>query len=226
MSTPLALPLSVAALAAVGLAAGVAVSARPRQSGGSPYLSIVTPVIDLGVAELVLSALDRLTGDDVTVLLHTQGGCVASCVMIAQAVARFSRSKAVVPYFACSGGALIALAANSLEMGGAAYLSAVDPLVYGERARYLIEASDVSAQDSRLRALAKDYEGAVGRYITTVLRARVSSEDDLNPAYEAFMGLSTPHDWPISAREVAALGIPVGRAERHWSDIVNRQRHL
>ena len=58
---------------------------RPRALPTS-VVSIITPVIDLGVAEEVLAAMQRIPGDEITVVLHTAGGCVTSCVLIAKAL--------------------------------------------------------------------------------------------------------------------------------------------
>jgi hypothetical protein len=55
----------------------------------SSIIPIITPVIDLRVAEDVLEAMERIPGDEVTVVLHTLGGCVTSCVLIANALRQF-----------------------------------------------------------------------------------------------------------------------------------------
>ena len=95
--------------------------------------------------------------DDVTLVLHTEGGCVTSCVMIADALRRFTRSTAIVPYMAISGGTLIALSATRLEMGGRASLSAVDPQIMGQRVKHLAEAKDKPS----IAALAREYDVAM-----------------------------------------------------------------
>src|SRR5690606_16768132 len=129
----------------------------PRQRAmPSRIVPIVAPVIDVGVAADVLETMARLPGDEVTVVLHTAGGCVTACVMIANALREFERSTAIVPYMALSGGTLIALNAHRLQMGKSASLSAVDPIIAGQRARHLPD--DDKAQG--LRALAQEYEAA------------------------------------------------------------------
>lgn len=214
--------------AAAALVGGVFLtrrSAGPIARTSSSVLTIVTPVIDLGVAELVLSALDQVDGDDVTVLLHTQGGCVASCVMIAKALRQFKNSTAVVPFMAISGGTLIALSARNLQMGRGAYLSAVDPIVYGERAKYLTR-TNVEPADARLAGLARDYEQAISKFMRTTLTARLrdSAGASVDAAMDVFMGREAPHEWPIPIQDVLALGIPVARATREWSALVESRR--
>jgi hypothetical protein len=100
--------------------AGYFLSRRPRPRAlASNIIPIITPVIDLRVAEDVLEAMERIPGDEVTVVLHTLGGCVTSCVLIANALRQFPQSTAVVPYMATSGGTLIALNARHCRWAAA-----------------------------------------------------------------------------------------------------------
>lgn len=187
----------------------------------STMIPIITPVIDLGVAEAVLEAMEHIPGDEVTVLLHTQGGCVASCVMISNALRQFGRSTAVIPYMAISGGTLIALNAKRLQMGRNAALSAVDPIVSGVRAKHLPEDS----KDAMVVS-AREYERAITDYLTVTLAARQGPVPValVDKALERFMGDHTPHEWPIGMSEVSELGIPVSSAPAQWSSFVDAYR--
>lgn len=188
----------------------------------SNIIPIITPVIDFTVAEDVLEAMDRLSGDEVTIVLHTFGGCVTSCVLVANALRQFARSTAIVPYLAISGGTLIALNATHLQMGRSASLSAVDPIVAGQRARHLPEDTPASAD----RALAREYEQAIGGYLRQTLKARLPGADapTLARAMDVFMGQHAPHEWPIRRPEVEALGIAVDPAARAWGEMVDGVR--
>jgi membrane-bound ClpP family serine protease len=194
---------------------------RP-QALPSQVIPIITPVIDMGIAEDVLEAMAQLDGGEVTLVLHTSGGCVASCVLIANALREFRVSRAIVPYMAMSGGTLIALNADVLEMGASASLSAVDPVIGGIRARHL-QADD---KDPSLKALASEYATAIGKYLHETIKARLeyADEDAIERAYDVFIGEHAPHEWPIRRPEVAALGFPVGPAKRSWGMMVDAYR--
>ena len=194
---------------------------RPRALPTS-VVSIITPVIDLGVAEEVLAAMQRIPGDEITVVLHTAGGCVTSCVLIANALREFPRSTAIVPYMAISGGTLIALNARALQMGRSASLSAVDPIVFGQRARHI----SPQEQAPGIHALAKEYERAMSRYLRETLAARLpdASDAQIERALGVFLGEDAPHEWPIRRHQVEALGLPVSPATRVWSDMVDGYR--
>ena len=197
---------------------------RPKRPRALPtsVVSIITPVIDLGVAEEVLAAMQRIPGDEITVVLHTAGGCVTSCVLIANALREFPRSTAIVPYMAISGGTLIALNARALQMGRSASLSAVDPIVFGQRARHI----SPQEQAPGVHALAKEYERAMSRYLRETLAARLpdASDAQLERALGVFLGEDAPHEWPIRRHQVEALGLPVSPATRVWSDMVDGYR--
>ena len=183
-------------------------------------LTIVAPVIDLSVAQDAIAAMERLPGDEVTLLLHTSGGCVISCVLLATALRTFPKSKVVVPYMAMSGGTLIALSARELMMGRHAVLSAVDPIIGGERVRHLPDSEPGHAQ-------AKEYELAVTRFLSDTFIGRFGREipqAHLNRLLEVFLGENAPHAWPIARSQVEALGIPVETAPPMWGETVDKIR--
>lgn len=213
------------ALAGGGLLLGAGYAwhrATPSLPPASPCRGIVPildPQIDMYTAERVLAQLERLPDDDeVTVLLHTGGGLVTACVMIADALRRFPRSRAIVPYMALSGGTLIALNTRRLEMGRAAALSAVDPLVDGWRAKHIPERS------AKLHALAQEAYQAVSRYLEETLTHRLGDARAVQRAMQIFMGQFAPHSWPVRSRELADLGFDVSLAHERWSTIVDYAR--
>lgn len=188
----------------------------------STVIPIITPVIDFRVAEMVLEAMEHLPDDEVTVVLHTQGGCVMSCVMIADGLRKFASSTAVVPYMAISGGTLIALNARRLEMGRNASLSAVDPIFSGVRVKHMPEDS----KDTTVLT-AREYQRAIEDYLGATLAERQGPSPPSNlvdRAMERFMGDHRPHEWPISMAEVGQLGIPVASASARWASLVDEYR--
>ena len=148
-----------------GLAAGAALMGAgylgrrnlTRTQRLTGIIPIVTPYIDIETAEGVLAVMERLPEERVTIVLHTLGGCVTACVLIANALRQFRDSTAIVPYMAISGGTLIALSARRLEMGDRASLSAVDPQIMGQRVKHLAEAKDKPS----IAALAREYDVAM-----------------------------------------------------------------
>ncbi|MFY0533393.1 SDH family Clp fold serine proteinase [Nannocystis pusilla] len=142
--------------------------------------------------------------------------------MIANALGHFPRSTAVVPYMALSGGTLIALGTREIAIGRSAALSAVDPVVFGRRAKH-IEAGD----EDGLHATAREYEEAMRRHLRNTLRARLQGTqgaEGVEKAMAVFMGHNAPHEWPIYSPELVDLGLPVRAAEARWSEYVDARR--
>lgn len=187
-------------------------------------ISIVTPVITMRFAEEVLAQMEHVQGDEIAVVLHTDGGEISSCVLIADALRRFARSSAIVPYMAFSGGTMIALNAKRLRLGKNAALSAVDPLIYGHRAKHIPPTHE--KEINPLHPLAAEYSTAVEGYLRQTLRDRLAAAPPgaLDRAMRMFMGEAAPHAWPIHAAELEALGIPVENAEPAWSALVDGER--
>lgn len=215
--------LGATALAAVGVAW---YTNRPEtaEAGRATIVPIITPEITMQLAEHILSCMEHLPQDDVTVVLHTYGGEVTACVMIADALRKFHRSTAIVPYMAFSGGTVIALNATHLVLGKNAALSAVDPVIYGMRGRHIPAVVDQA--DNPLHPLAKEYGTAVSDYLQQTLQARLGSNGGaaMKRAMETFLGLHRPHSWPIHANQLGELGLTVGLAGPEWSRFVDDYR--
>ena len=191
----------------------------PSLGTPSDVIPIVAPFIDVSVADGVLAAMAQLRDDRVTLVLHTLGGCVTACVLICNALRQFRESTAVVPYMAISGGTLIALNAGRLEMGRHAALSAVDPVIMGQRVRHLAAADD----DKSVAALAREYETAMTNYLRDTLRAHVP-EAKLKAAMGLFLGEHAPHAWPIRRADIEAVGIPVKPSADRWASFIDGLR--
>lgn len=187
-------------------------------------IPIVTPVITMRFAEDILERMEHVGGDEVYLVLHTDGGEIAACVLIADALRRFERSTAVVPYMAFSGGTMLALNAKRLRLGKNAALSAVDPLIYGQRARHITPKQD--RDPNPLHPLAAEYSVAVEGYLRQTLTARLAGAPSaaVERAMGVFMGEAAPHAWPIHAAQLEALGIPVEPAEPAWASLVDDER--
>ncbi len=81
----------------------------------------------------------RQTSEDVDIILHTPGGFVLASEMIAMAVKNHpAKVTVIIPFYAMSGGTLIALAADEIMMEKDSVLGPVDPQLGGFPAGALI----------------------------------------------------------------------------------------
>jgi ClpP class serine protease len=172
--------------------------------------------IDVQDSEEVLRAI-HMTGDDlpVDIVLHTPGGLVLAALQIARAVSdRKGKVSVFVPHYAMSGGTLIALAANEIVMSPHSVLGSIDPQIEKFPAVSLIKVTEqkpiAEIDDETLiradigrKAIAQIKDAARG-----LLVGHLPSEQAEAIAEKLATGAWT-HDYPISAAQAKALGLPV-----------------
>jgi ClpP class serine protease len=170
--------------------------------------------INIDDAEGVLNAI-RATpaGTPIDIVLHTPGGLVLAASQIANALAEHDGPvRAIVPHYAMSGGTLIALAADEINIDPQAALGPVDPQL-GEypAASIIVAAQEAKEPDDRTLILAD-----VGRKAIWQVEHFVQEllERHMKPAHakEVARILSTgtwTHDHPLLREDLQALGLQV-----------------
>ncbi|MDI3259342.1 MAG: ATP-dependent Clp protease proteolytic subunit [Sinobacteraceae bacterium] len=172
--------------------------------------------IDVNDSEEVLRAI-QLTDDEVPLdlVLHTPGGLVLAAVQIARALrARKGKVTVFVPHHAMSGGTLIALAADEIVMCPHSVLGPIDPQLGQTPAASLlkvVEQKPIAEIEDQTLALADVARKAIAQLkdvATHLLGKRMPQEAAAALADKLATGTWT-HDYPISAEEAKALGLPV-----------------
>ncbi len=99
--------------------------------------------IDVNDAEEILNAIEMTDSDvPIELVLHTPGGLVLASMQIARALEQHpARVTVHVPYYAMSGGTLIALAADEIKMARHAVLGPVDPQLGNKPAASVVRAA-------------------------------------------------------------------------------------
>src|SRR3954451_23399312 len=126
--------------------------------------------IDVDDSEAVLRAI-RLTDDQtpIDLILHTPGGLVLAAEQIAHAVRSHpAKVTVLVPHYAMSGGTMIALAADQIQMDAHAVLGRVDPQLGEMPAASImrvVRSKEASQIDDRFLVLADVAEKALRQVI-------------------------------------------------------------
>ncbi len=172
--------------------------------------------IDVNDSEQVIRAI-RLTDDDVPIdlVMHTPGGLVLASFQIARALADHPGKVTVfVPFYAMSGGTLIALAADEIVMCRHSVLGPVDPqigdLPAASNVRAVARKSADSVDDETL-ILADQAEMALRQVhdgIVELLDGRYDAETAETVARELSEGRYT-HDHAITPERAKAMGLHV-----------------
>lgn len=172
--------------------------------------------IDIQDSEDVLRAI-RMTDNDMPldIILHTPGGLVLAALQIARAVeAHPGRVTVFVPHHAMSGGTLIALAGDHIVMCEHSVLGPVDPQVGQFPAASILSAvaakpvAEVDDQTLILADIGRKALDQVEKAVTGLVARHMDAKKARALAKKLTAGGWT-HDYPISAAEVAEMGLPV-----------------
>ena len=172
--------------------------------------------IDVNDSEEVLRAIKLTdTSRPIDLIMHTPGGLVLAAGQIANALRRHEAKVTVfVPHYAMSGGTLIALAADEIVMDHNAVLGPVDPQVGQSPAASVLtvlerkEAKDIDDQTLILADIARKALAQMRTTVRELLAARMPPAQADALADKLSRGGWT-HDYPITAEEAKALGLPV-----------------
>lgn len=167
-------------------------------------------------SEFVLMQI-RATPPDraIDLILHTPGGLALAAEMIATALKLHpTKVTVMVPFYAMSGGTLIALAADAILMEPYSVLGPVDPQIGGWPAGALIHlvqkkpAEQVSDQIWLLAEVARLSLASVQGFILWLLADKLPQQAAALAA-EFLTGGYLAHDTPIMFDTARSLGLPV-----------------
>lgn len=172
--------------------------------------------ISIEDTEHVLMRIRQTPQDkDVDLILHTPGGLVLASEMIAMAVKNHpAKVTVIVPFYAMSGGTLIALAADEIIMEKDSVLGPVDPQLGSMPAGALISLlekkhlENISDDNIMLSEEAKKGMERVQKLVKWLLEDKMEKEKAEKLA-EFLTGGYTTHDTPIVFEVVKMFGLNV-----------------
>jgi ClpP class serine protease len=172
--------------------------------------------IDVNDSEDVMRAI-HLTDPEMPLdlVLHTPGGLVLASLQIARAIHKHrGKVTAVVPHYAMSGGALIALAADEIVMSDYAVLGPIDPQIGQHPAASILNAvarKPAGEVDDQTLILADQAQKAMlqlNAAVLELLEGKVPPERAAELARLLTQGTWT-HDFPITYDAAKSFGLPV-----------------
>jgi len=167
-------------------------------------------------SEFVLMQIRATRPDQpIDLVIHTPGGLALAAEMIATAVKLHpALVTAIIPFYAMSGGTLIALAADEICMEPYSVLGPVDPQIGGwptGALLHLVENKPIemlSDQTLLLAEIARLSLASVQRFILWLLSDRLPQQAAAQTA-EFLTGGYLVHDTPIMLDAARNLGLPV-----------------
>lgn len=187
-----------------------------RQEKRSLFGFPVARHIDLEDAQTIIAAIKETPKDrPIDLVVHTPGGLVLAAMQIARAVeAHPAKVTVFVPVYAMSGGTLIALAADEIVLGEFSVLGPIDPQIMGLPAASILHArnakpaADVFDLTHVLADVSEKALDQVKRGAVEILtpRMEVAAAEVLA---EKLAGGHWTHDYALTAKEAAHLGLPI-----------------
>lgn len=174
-------------------------------------------MIDLDDASAILDELRSVPADTpIDLILHTKGGYMIAAEQIAHALlGHVGKVTAFVPYYALSGGTLVALAADEIVMDDMAVLGRVDPQLWLFPAYSLKKAVDAKgakevsdtlliAGDMATNVLRRAQEGAL-----KILRTKGYPEPVAQAIVQELISSEHTHDTPVMYEDAKQWGLRV-----------------
>jgi ClpP class serine protease len=170
--------------------------------------------IDIDDAESILRAINETpSGRPIEIILHTPGGMVIAARQIAAALADHDgRVTAVVPHYAMSGGTLIALAADEIQLDAHATLGPVDPQLGQYAAASLVAVAERPGDHDDQTLIMADVGRKAIVQVEGFTERLLARHMDRDRAAEVAQLLATgtwTHDHPLQLPELSAMGLPV-----------------
>lgn len=170
-------------------------------------------------SEKVLMEIHRTSDEQpIDIILHTPGGLVLAAEMIASALKRHPATvTAIVPFYAMSGGTLIALAADEILMEEFSVLGPLDPQIHGLASGSLLRLLEkkpiesISDEMVILADLAEKSIREVKTFLKWLLEDKPMSEEDRELLAEFLTGGYVAHDKPLMFEAMLSYGLPLKR---------------
>jgi ClpP class serine protease len=172
------------------------------------------PEIVLEDSETILDEIRKTPVDKpIDVILHTPGGVALAAEMIAMAL-KYHRGKVTVmiPFYAMSGGSLIALSADEIRMERYSILGPVDPQIEGMPAASLMSIvkrkrlDTISDRTLVLAQVAEMQTQNAKDFVKWLLREKLGDPNSEKVA-EFLAGGYLAHETPITLDVARALGL-------------------
>lgn len=151
----------------------------------------------------------------IDLIIHTPGGLALAAEMIATAVKLHpAKVTVIVPFYAMSGGTLIALAADEICMEAYSVLGPVDPQVGGWPSGallHLVAKKPIEATSDPMLLLAEIAKlrlGSIQRFIMWLLAGKLPQQAAAQTA-EFLTGGYLAHDTPVMLETARKMGLPV-----------------
>lgn len=179
----------------------------------------------------IYKAFDKFKGKPFDLVLHTPGGEVFSSLFISRMIRNYPATvRVMIPFYAMSGGTLLALSGSEIHMSPNACLGPVDPQLgnlfkYGSSKswNHILKLKGAKAEDQSISfaMMGQQYTKTIAKYIDSLVL------DKMEPKLrKEFVNILTSgdieHAYPLLLSDLRLLGMPVKQLLPGMSNILNK----
>jgi len=193
-------------------------------------------MIDSSTLHKVEAAINSFKGEPFDLILHTPGGVIFYTQMLAKIIKESKNPvRCFVPYYAMSGGTMLALSCKEIYMGDFACLGPVDPQIgslfgYGSAASWneVLRRKGRKAGDSSIQFafMGKQYTRTLRQNLQYALSDKITDPEMMDQALDYLTSGTVEHGYQISPLMLANFGIHINQIpadmQKHLSNVITR----
>jgi membrane-bound ClpP family serine protease len=187
-------------------------------------------MIDLTTLHKLERAFQSFKGKPFDLILHTPGGYVFYTQLLSKAIKSYGAEvRAFVPFYAMSGGTILALSCDQLFMGAFACLGPVDPQLgglfsYGSAKSWkeVLRKKGRKANDASIQFayVGEQYTKTIRTDMTKLLESKISDPIQLETATNILTDGQLEHAYQLDITKLNDLGIPTKLMDRILQELL------
>jgi len=175
-------------------------------------------MIDSHTLQRVEQAIMSFRGQPFDLILHTPGGSIFFTQILSRIIKDHGGIRCFIPYYAMSGGTMLALNCSEIYMGRMASMGAVDPQLgsmfsIGSAKSWeeVVRVKQRRASDTAIQMdfMGRQYTKTIKQNIISALSDKIPDAAQLDKCAEFLTNGGIEHAYQLSIPEAQSLGIPV-----------------
>lgn len=177
-----------------------------------------TAMIERSTVEEVGKALIKFDGEPFDLILHTPGGEIFSTQFISRLFKEYpGKIRAIIPFYAMSGGTMLALSCDEMIMSRVGCLGPVDPQIgslfrYGSAKAWdkIVKFKGKKADDQTISFafMGKQYTESIKGYLNAMMKLDMTLENK-KKFVDFLVAGDVEHGRPLTMADLQAFGVPV-----------------